>query len=690
MTLALLGALVAGFSVPDRAEAQTIPETGFGTGAVVRAPAETAPSRLSATSPYDRTTPQPCELRPDLPSLSLAPCAELLRSPPAGAQAETVKDSDAFTPVGARFHSLGYVRDAVWYRMRLTRAPEAPRRWTLVLGRLFLDDLAVTVIDAAGSAHRTRVGDRVAAANGRPGMVPGYAMPLDFGPGDALTVLVQVSTTGALTFDAHVWQTDAFLTRARTSALMQGAFFGVVGLALLFYVSIGIGQRDAAMLSYTLYLASVAASYAGITGVGPALAPDAPPILFDLAARAGSILAVTGFLLFGVYGFDLRRMAPRLARLCLMAAALPILALPFINGPLYPWLAPPLYVMGLLAGTCNVGMAAWRAWLGREVTENIVYVVAFLIAALGGWARVLVLLGLLPKVPILLEAYQGGTLVHVVVMGLALVMRLRRLTEDRETARQQALQADARERDQRRLMALLSHEFRAPLAGLKTAAETVLVTTPTLPAEATARLRRIVARANGLLGLFQRFLDAETLDQGRLRPLIAAVPPAVLVDRVRGRLSGGDLPVRLQVDLTRAPDTLAVDSGLMEQAISNLVDNALRYAPDDTRVTLSITQPSGGGVRLEVCDQGPGMSEEEVAALGTRYFRGAAAPGTRGTGLGLYLTRRIVTAHGGQLSFDSALGAGTRAIVDLPPGIAPVRTLKDDALSPSRERREAP
>jgi signal transduction histidine kinase len=101
-----------------------------------------------------------------------------------------------------------------------------------------------------------------------------------------------------------------------------------------------------------------------------------------------------------------------------------------------------------------------------------------------------------------------------------------------------------------------------------------------------------------------------------------------------------------------------VDDGRLQQVIVNLLENATRYSPAGSDVTVRLRQSAPGRARIEVSDRGPGLSPDEQARVFDRFVRGSTAEGTSGLGLGLYLCRAIVQQHGGAIGVESAPGAG--------------------------------
>ncbi len=140
--------------------------------------------------------------------------------------------------------------------------------------------------------------------------------------------------------------------------------------------------------------------------------------------------------------------------------------------------------------------------------------------------------------------------------------------------------------------------------------------------------------------------------------------------------AGQGRPVVVHVDADVASDRVLADPERIGQVLRNLVENAVKFSPPSTPVELRAVRGVGPDrIRLEVVDQGPGIAVEEIARIFERFGRGrdAAARNVPGVGLGLYLSRQLVRAHGSELAVRSELGAGSTFSFDLAiaPGGAP-------------------
>src|SRR5262249_55532301 len=114
-----------------------------------------------------------------------------------------------------------------------------------------------------------------------------------------------------------------------------------------------------------------------------------------------------------------------------------------------------------------------------------------------------------------------------------------------------------------------------------------------------------------------------------------------------------------------APSQLCADASRLTQVIDNLLSNAVKFTPDGGDVFVAVTS-SGDTTRLEVRDTGVGIPDDEAARLFERFYRASTARNIQGPVLGLSISKSIVEAHGGTISFQSSVGVGTTFTVALP------------------------
>jgi len=222
---------------------------------------------------------------------------------------------------------------------------------------------------------------------------------------------------------------------------------------------------------------------------------------------------------------------------------------------------------------------------------------------------------------------------------------------------------------ERRFTADAAHELRTPLAALMTQAQVARAATAN--AERNRALDNVIAGC----GRAARIVD-QMLTLARLEPDTALGTRDVLDLRALAQSLVADVaPAALQqgVDIEFSDCTETPVSGngdLIRIALRNLIDNAVRYSPKGTRVKVTIG-PAGDFASAKVMDQGPGLSPEDYAKVGQRFYR---VPGNAaaGSGLGLSIARRIAELHGGTVELrGNSGGAGLTAELRLPRQAAP-------------------
>ncbi len=228
----------------------------------------------------------------------------------------------------------------------------------------------------------------------------------------------------------------------------------------------------------------------------------------------------------------------------------------------------------------------------------------------------------------------------------------------------EATQAAVRSRDD--FLAMASHDLKNPL-GVVTMNASILERVVTAdPACRTLRLVDGIRRAGEQMQrLIEDLLDVASVEAGQLRLEPVEVQASELLAEVAA-LHGPTAATRSVELVSDASDAGPVrcDRQRVLQVLGNLVANALRYAPPGTRVRLAAAR-AGDVVQVSVADQGPGIRPDELPRIFERYYRGGDKGGT---GLGLFIARALVEAHGGRLDAEAPPGGGSRFRFTLPAG----------------------
>jgi signal transduction histidine kinase len=214
------------------------------------------------------------------------------------------------------------------------------------------------------------------------------------------------------------------------------------------------------------------------------------------------------------------------------------------------------------------------------------------------------------------------------------------------------------------------HDIRTPIGAGKGYASLLLSAADRMtPDQVRTALEGLKQAFERIQEMTDRLLVDEELEVVGAQPQWSYIRLVSLLEEVRrdaAVVTGADdvLEVVLEPD---APTDIAGDHAMVREVLDNLVGNALKHAGTSSPVVIAV-QPAGPCARVEVRDQGPGISPDDQAALFQRWSRldSARRSGTAGFGLGLSIVKRLVEAHGGELGVESELGKGATFWVTLP------------------------
>jgi signal transduction histidine kinase len=222
----------------------------------------------------------------------------------------------------------------------------------------------------------------------------------------------------------------------------------------------------------------------------------------------------------------------------------------------------------------------------------------------------------------------------------------------------------------RDLVAVVAHDLKNPLNAVSMAAA-LLARGAAAGAEGDRSRRQagIIARASERMNrLIHDLLDVSAIDAGRLELEKRPHPVGALVSEALESLMPAAQERQLTLERSLAPEvealSLSADRDRLLQVFSNLIGNAVKFTEPGGRVTLT-AQRVDGAVRFAVADTGPGIADEHLPHVFDRYWR-VRGRTREGTGLGLWIVKGLVEAHGGQVSVDTKFGAGSTFSFTIP------------------------
>ena len=252
----------------------------------------------------------------------------------------------------------------------------------------------------------------------------------------------------------------------------------------------------------------------------------------------------------------------------------------------------------------------------------------------------------------------------------------------REREARLAAEAAAQARDD--FLSVAAHELKTPVTGLRAMAQILArklqkgdVRGPSWLSDG---LRTIDQQADRLTRLIGQLLDISRLDRDPQPPERTATDLTDLAERLvaafRARTNKHTLVLDADAGLVAEVNPVGI-----EQVMSNLLDNAIKYSPDGGQIDVEVGRADAEHIRLAVRDRGIGIPPEKRAEIFGRFYQAHAEDHRSGLGLGLYISRQIVALHDGQITAEFPFDGGTRFVVTLPviagvalPGVARVET----------------
>lgn len=637
----------------------------------------------------------PLVLTPDTQRADLASHMSLLRDASGTMGIEDVANSSAWKNLPGAFN-VGFTDDALWLRIEVERSAASPREWVLEINNAVLDDLRLYRRTANGGWEMHVAGEDFPRADWD---MP-YRSPIfrpDFAEPGRHTLWLRVTARNSISAQMTFWRPPSFGEASRAESLAYGLLFGSYIIFIVLHAFFWRWTRDALSGWYALYvfdsLGQMAISFGYLqqyTGM-PGRISD---VVLSLMLCASPWVAARLFI--GMLELD--RVMPRTARWFGHAtSALSAVTLVLATTVSYAAGVAPTQLAVLVEIVVLVGLALhlWR----QGHRPALLFLAAFGPFIAGIVVRVMRNFTLLPPNFVTDNGYQIGAIAHMIAMSLVLMNRynamkaamaeahaeaLRLKTEHAETleaevlartaslteeiARREVLEAELRaaldvekhaRQEQRDFVAMVSHEFRTPLAIIDTSAQRIAGTSPLgATRERCGNIREATRRMTRLM---DEFLSLDRME-GDLRTFAAREEDATaVVQRAAAEWDRGSV----EVSCANLPSRLSCDAGLLHVALRNLLANAMRHSPEGVPVRLVARGCGDGGVEFEIVDAGHGIPADEIPKLFQKYFRGRGSQDKPGAGLGLYLVERIAKLHGGSVSVTSD-ATGSRFVLGVP------------------------
>ena len=216
-------------------------------------------------------------------------------------------------------------------------------------------------------------------------------------------------------------------------------------------------------------------------------------------------------------------------------------------------------------------------------------------------------------------------------------------------------------------LSLMSHDLKTPVAQIQGLAELVL-RQGSLTSEQESEMKQILSSTENLDKFISKILNLTRVESNEIKLDKRSKDVNALLEQCVQKLGFQARSKNIAMELQLEPlFPISVDPALLIQVFTNIIDNAIKYSPAGSRVKIS-SREVGNFVEVAIEDSGHGLDESELQQLFTKFYRGRSHPGdqTKGSGLGLYLSKYFIELHHGKVKASSRKGEGSKFLIELP------------------------
>mgnify|MGYP000249241565 CR=1 FL=1 len=591
--------------------------------------------------------------------------------------------------------NFGLTTSAYWVRVPLQRTEAAPKSWLLELHYAKLHEL--DFYPPNGPVIRT---GSSRAFETRPYFDRFFVFPLEVTTQPDY-IYLRATSRYSLTIPLVVWQPEAYREQQQRFQSLQFMYYGGLVVLTLYGLVIYLALRDRRFLIYGAYIVMAGLGVFASNGYGRQMIwPDA--ISFDEVSQSAFLSMAVFFVIFfarKILLFNTERSwltrGMQLSQWLFFVTS--VLALLHMGLPIFLRSVNQLLMINSLIMGFLVSVASVRAYLQKRPGVRF-FLMGWVVLWLGICIASLRMLGLIPSNGFTSYAVQLSTVIEMVLMALALgdLLRieheaygdaqaqalianralleltqasegnLKRAVEERTKQLEKSLKLEKMLREQYvRFGSMISHEFRTPLSIIQSQASLMRKEYERGLDQVTKRLEAISSATQRLTVMFDKWLHSDAISQTLevLEPKTMALGPWLR------RLIAGNphllLNHAVELHLHQEVDLIEADEYHLGVALSNLIDNAAKYSPENTTIIIE-TLRKQGHVGISVTDEGPGIPLAIQDKVFAEFFRISPENNIRGVGLGLSIVHRITIAHGGHMELSSMPGHGATFCIWLP------------------------
>lgn len=620
--------------------------------------------------------------------------------------------------------NLGFTSDSLWLRTRFQ--PDKPGKQVLELNNPMHDRVTLYILRDDKPPEIRQGGFRQPPDRSLLSHFHNQLFDFDLAAGESATLLLNVDTSRPIFVWPRLTNVQDFFHISANERLLLGIYCGLFVTLCLYSLMAWASTRDSNYLDYFMFLSLVGLLQAHLLGLWHETFLQTRPWLMDFLSSLLPSLALAALCRFARNYLNLSELSPPLYRAmtaCTWLALTPT-AVQLAFGSHYS--IPMLDIISVLFS--GLGIYAGFQTLHNGFRPARFYLLAQIPLVGGGLLYVGANFGLLHASPFTMFGFQLGAGLGTVMIALALAGKLRALQKAQmqahadhmvaeqqliEVLRESEFQLEARVQERTRqleealeiqrhqretlesanhslqtlhqergaFLQIAAHDLKNPTAAILSYADLLRERWHAWDDDKKIkRLGNIRSMAQLTFDIIRNLLDVDAIESGHyvLRPVRvdAGQTLATIAEEYRQRCETKDLS--LQLTLCAEPLALQIDRTAFHQILDNLISNAVKYSPHGRKVHVSLIM-ADEQARIEIRDEGPGISEADQARLFRKFTRLSARPtgGEHSTGLGLSIVKYMTEASGGKVGCVSRLGEGACFYVCLPlaPQPKPAATL---------------
>lgn len=557
----------------------------------------------------------------------------------------------------AEAFNFGYSQSAFWLRLRLKNDSDKSLATFFQIGKARITSVQFHHPLPNGSFQSINTGDKEPFSS-RPYPSRFFVFPLMISAQSEQVVYLRIQSESAVIVPAKLWMEKEFHIHDRADYVWQAMYFGlalgVISFSLLLLVLI----RDISLLLYVAFSAGLVFAIAGQNGFLTQYLPLHIPLLARIAPPVALSLTLAAALIF------MRHMLkPHLLVREIDAGLKSLVGLNMLLPFGYAFSVPAFAVIGQWLNIITLVFTFLVAvfCVFRRQRGAYYFFAAFFTLIVFSFTSALAGIGWLPANHFTLNTLQLGSAVEMLLMALAMADRFNLIRKEKDFAQQAALSAQrqlidnltlservlearvqARTNELRQFMDMLNHELKTPMAVIRLSME-VKNLSPSAKRNAIQSVRDMDA-------IIERCLQADKLDHQQRS---AKRQPCDVRNMLVQMCSADASTHRMRLVVT-SPLTAHTDPQLLRIALSNLIDNALKYSPPSSLVEIELTPKARheqAGFQISMANAPGKAGWPDALQLFAKYYRSPGAHGQSGSGLGLYLVQNIAHLLGGNIRY---------------------------------------